>query len=45
MIQYHCAHCGTDLGKLAEGEPEPVCPYHPDGVVTAETVEEENGNP
>lgn len=45
MIQYHCAHCGTDLGELVEGEPEPVCPYHPEGVVTATTVEADNGNP
>lgn len=43
MISYYCAHCGTDLGKLDEGEPQLVCPFHPDGVVTAYQGED-NGN-
>lgn len=32
-MEYRCAHCGRELGPVVEGEPEPVCPDHPECVV------------
>jgi hypothetical protein len=42
MKRYVCQQDRRDLGPVVEGEPVPVCPDHPDGIV--EIVEDqENG--
>lgn len=43
MQVYVCAHCYTVLGPVIEGEPEPVCPDHPDG--PKELSEQDDGDP
>ena len=40
-MQYRCAHCLALLGTNAPGEPEPVCPDHPDGSVQIIPEDEE----
>lgn len=33
MFRYQCQHCLSDLGEYGDGLPQPVCEFHPDGVV------------
>lgn len=32
-MDYICEHCNSVIGQYVEGELQPKCPDHPDGVV------------
>lgn len=34
MLIYRCEHCNQPLGPVVDGEPEPTCPDHPNGLVS-----------